>query len=647
MIFFSKDKEKRATIALSLGIVFLISLLLYFHPPVFRKRIIELESSSYDGEVRRFHKKLSQHPSIVIVDVDDKSIAQEGRWPWNREKIARLTNELNRLGAKVIAFDMVFSEPQINPVAEVIQGIDTPELIEQLKTIQPLFDEDAKLEKAFSSGTMALGFALSANGKEEGSLPKPVLEGINQKTALVAMNGYIGNLSFLQSSGKNGGFINTTVDADGILRFSPLLLIEGGKIYPSLALEATKLFLSLPYSGIVLVNTLVESIQLGTISIPTDPWGRILIPFRGPPYSFPYLSAADLLNGKVNGNLVKDKLVFIGTTATGVSDLLATAISPVFPGVEVQATIASGIIDGYLPYKPHWGRALAIGLVIVLGTIAAFTFPFISMIGAFLLSLAIIAVLKGINYWLWTRHAIALSFFFPMPTLATIFIIDLISVHLSDKRRRQEMKRTFGQFIPPNYLDELLKNRQELTLEGSDREVSVLIVKIHRFSELTKHFSALEMSTFLHEYFTPITEAVFENRGVVDKYMRDQLLAFWGAPLPQADHPLCAVKAALAIQAKIGKLNRQLEKESKPPIRIAIGVNTGIASVGDMGSKYQRAYTVIGPTVETAASLQSLADETLTPILAGEKTRLSTEGKIRYQLLDPKRPGIYIPTSES
>jgi adenylate cyclase len=177
---------------------------------------------------------------------------------------------------------------------------------------------------------------------------------------------------------------------------------------------------------------------LGNTLIPTDPWGRILIPFRGRPYSFPYLSASDLLNGKIEEEQVRDKLIFIGLSATAASDLVATAISPVFPGVEVQASIASGIIDHYLPHKPNWGRGAAIALVLILGIGAAITFPYISKVVAFLGSALIILILEGVNYWVWTRHQIVLAFFFPMPTLVTLFILDLISAYIADIREKKK-----------------------------------------------------------------------------------------------------------------------------------------------------------------------------------------------------------------
>jgi adenylate cyclase len=439
------DKEKGVIILISLSVVFLIAGIIYFKPPIFNEWVIKLESDTYDREVRRFHKPLSSHPSVAIVGIDDRSLAEEGKWPWNRSKIAQMTQELTRLGASVIAFDMVFSEPDENPVDPILKLTDNPDLTQELEQIRPLLDTDTLLASALKKTQSTLGFVFTSDGKETGSLPAPLLVLSKEdadRSLIPSLDGYIGNQPIFQEAASHGGFMNTTIDADGILRFSPLLMRENEKVYPSLALQATQVFLSTPFSGIatslVDEHQVVQSIRLGNTLIPTDPWGRILIPFRGRPYSFPYLSASDLLNGKIEEEQVRDKLIFIGLSATAASDLVATAISPVFPGVEVQASIASGIIDHYLPHKPNWGRGAAIALVLILGIGAAITFPYISKVVAFLGSALIILILEGVNYWVWTRHQIVLAFFFPMPTLVTLFILDLISAYIADIREKKK-----------------------------------------------------------------------------------------------------------------------------------------------------------------------------------------------------------------
>ncbi len=633
MKWFPADREKSILILISLGIVFFIAAIMYFQPPFFNHWIIKLEDDTYDRQVRRYYRPLSPHPSIAILDVDDRSIEEEGRWPWDRAKIGKLASELDRLGAKVIAFDMVFSEPQENPVDAILKVSDNPSLARELEPLKSVLDADSIFADALKKGKNVLGFAFATNGKEEGVLPSPLLSISEEdaKTTLIPnMNGYIGNQPLLQKAAGHGGFINAMIDSDGILRFSPLLMRENEKVYPALALTAAKIFLSLPFSGIATSTfregQFIKSIQLGPTTIPTDPWGRILIPFRGPPYSFPYLSATDLLHGKITDEQVRGKLIFIGMSATASSDLLATAISPAFPGVEIQASIASGIIDNYLPYKPNWGRGVAVIVVLILGIIAAFTFPYMGRIAAFLFSFVIIIASEGVNYWLWTKHGMVLSFFFPAPTLIFLFILDLMGVYIADIRQKKELKRIFGQTVHPEYLDRLIRKKGDITLTGEHKELTILVSQIWDFSSITDPLSTTEIKEFLNLYFTEMNQIIFDQKGIVDKYMRDEIMAFWGAPLPEPKHSFLAVKTALAMKGKISSFH--------PPIKIGIGINTGNAHVGDMGSKFTRAFTAIGYPVDLAHHLKDLTEFYSVPIIAGETTWKYTQETFIYRKLD-------------
>ncbi|MBX7067350.1 MAG: adenylate/guanylate cyclase domain-containing protein [Parachlamydiales bacterium] len=620
-------KEKRNLILISLGIVFLIAGTIYFQPSFFKSWIIKLESDTYDRQLRRYYRPLSSTPSVAIVAIDDKSLEEVGRWPWDRDKIAKIALELKRLGASVIAFDMVFSEPQSNAVKEVMAA--APALSKELEPFLTQFDADSALASALSKSPSLLGFAFTTNGKKVGTLPSPLLTLSSdeiQESLIPNMNGYICNLPLFQSASAGSGFLNTTIDSDGILRFSPLIMRDQEKVYPAFALAAAKEFLSAPFTGIVSTKVndfqVIQSISLGNRTIHTDPWGRILIPFEGPPFSFPYLSAVDLLNGKVDSKQVQGKLIFIGLSATASSDLMTTAISPAFPGVEVQATIANGIIENYLPYKPHWGRGLAVLIVLIVGAIAALTFPFISHLTAFIASLAILGILEAINYWAWSQHGLVLSFFFPLPTLAIIFVLDLLSVIVGDIKHKKEIKKIFGETVSAGTLDQMLQKKGTFTVAGESKEITVLFGEIWDFPKIAANLSAPQLKEFLNGYLTDVSEIVFREKGVLDRYVRDQLAAFWGAPFPEQNHASLAVKAALAMTA--------ISKDRK----IGIGIDTGTAQVGDMGSKFTHSYTAIGEPVDLAHHLKKLTVKYSVPILVSERTKVLTENQFNYRKVD-------------
>lgn len=598
------EKEKKILAAISLAAAILIAAVLYFQPAFFREWIIQIESDSYDRELKRHFRPLPPHPSIAIVAIDDKSIAAFGRWPWDRFKIAELTAKLHELGASTLAFDIVFSEAQSNPAAELLPKVDNPALIEELKRLEPSFDADAALAAQLQNGTNILGFALASDGSSTGLLPAPLFTlQKGENSPIYEMKGSIGNLALLQKSAGKAGFLNAMVDADGILRFSPLLLREAGKVYPSLALEAAGTFLSLPLTGILSTQSgdrqILEGIQMGSLEIPTDPWGRILIPFRGPPYSFPYLSALDVLEGKISREEVQGKLLFLGLTATASTDFLATAISPVYPGVEVQASIASGIIDGYLPRKPNWGRGAAVGLVLAIGVFAALAFPFLSRLAAFAISIGILLAMEGINYWLWTRHALVLSFFFPIPTLAIIFLLDFVSMLLSDREQKQEIRRIFGSAASASNLKQMTERKSELLLTGETKEITLLCVRLKTLPS---------SAASLQSYFALLRETVFEERGILAQTFQDEALALWGAPLPEARQAFLAVKAALALQSR-----------SRDPL--CIGIDCGSALVGDFGG-----YTAFGDPAKKARLLKDHSGIRVT-----EAVYKKTQAEIAYR----------------
>lgn len=438
-------RGRSVSILISLAIVLLASLAIYINPPFLSEILIKLENESYDEEIRTYHKSTFLNNPIVIVDIDDKSMSAEGRWPWNRKKIGHLLEELHRLGASVVVFDLVFSEPSENPVEVILNSGLAPEIQDGLQKIRSEFDADAVFAKALSKGKNCLGFVLARSSEKIGDLPDPIFilsESDAKESTIMNWKGWLGNLSSFQSAAKNSGSLNSTIDADGILRSSPLIVRNGTKIYPSLALKAAEIFLSLPISRINTEQTkdkvITRSVSLGDIKIPTDPWGRILVPFRGPAFSFPYLSATDLLHGKITEDKVRGKLIFIGSSATATGDLVSTAISSVYPGVEVHATIALGIIDRYLPYKPIWGKDAAAFFLLIVGLVATFIFPCLGHLGSFIFFICAIILLKAFNRFVWFRYGIPLSFFLPVPTVTLLFLIDLIATFFAKHKKSAE-----------------------------------------------------------------------------------------------------------------------------------------------------------------------------------------------------------------
>lgn len=643
----AQKKEKIVRLSLGLILVLGITGLLFINIEPIASWVSSLENLGYDLQVRQMHKPLGKTVPIAIIDIDDKSLKSEGRWPWPRKKFAELVTKLYQNGATVIAFDITFPDPESNIAEEVIDEVKKKsestgsQALNQLEAIKEDFDYDALLSKSLRLGDSVLGMVFKDEGESSGTLPTPIMQLTPQLTSQLAIpekKDYLANIASLQQSAKTEGFINATPDPDGVLRFTPLLFKHGSDVYGSLGLQAVSLYLLTQKIELATAQyedtAVLEGIKLDQEFIPTDAMGRMLIPFRGASYSFPYISAVDVLNDTAAREAINGKLIFIGSTASAIGDTKPAAIASIFPGIEVHATIASGIIDQYLPYKPSWGRGVTLLVMVVLGVICALVLPFLGVLAMSILCLSLpIGLILG-NYWLWSVHGIVISIFLPIALILLLFVLNIVWGYLFESQRSKELKSMFGQYVPPAYLDNMIKQGGEFSLEGETKELSVLFSDIRSFTSLSEKMTATELKQFLNRYLTPITETIFNNKGTIDKYVGDMVMAFWGAPLDDPRHSYNAVKTGMAMQAELLKLNKIFISENKPEVKIGVGVNTGIMNVGDMGSKFRRAYTVLGDTVNLGSRLEGQTKFYHIGILVGELTHLQTKDDFAYRKID-------------
>lgn len=624
-------KEKIIPLFIGLSLVALLSFVLYWNPPLVQKTALFLDNSFYDLKLRYAYKPLESTSPVVIVDIDDKSLAAEGRWPWTRKKFAELVAKLHELNASVVASDIFFSEPEKNLVEEIITGLQKqgrsppPEL----KRLEPFFDYDEMLAKTLEKKKNVLAFTLTRSGASHGFLPPAALP-FPKGLSFPNYPHYLSNIALLQKAAQGGGAINATPDADGVIRFSPLLLRHNDGFYPSLSFQAVMLHLSENQPHLITHSypegLVLEGIRLGKLSIPVNPAGQILVPFRGPPYSFPYVSATDLLHGHVSSKQIANQVVFIGTSATGMGDLPPTAIAPIFPGVEIHASIAASILDQYFPYRPAWGRGVSLALILFLGTFCACCFPFLGSLANTLIFFFLSCGIFFWDLWIWKTKAISFSAITPIASIFLLYLFNEIFGYSIEAKKKKEIKSMFGQYISPQYLDTMLKKGKDFDLMGENKELTALFSDIRNFTSLSEKFTAPQLKEFLNKYFTPMTQVLFDHRGTIDKYVGDMIMAFWGAPLPDQEHARHAIDAALAMQRKLQELNLG--------IHIGIGVNTGMMNVGDMGSKFRRAYTVLGDAVNLASRLEGLTKKYGVKIFVGEETKKKVEEHFTFKKID-------------
>lgn len=630
-------------------------------PTKFIRSLTErLDNLGYDLQLRT-RVLTNASPSIspvAIVDIDDNSLKIEGRWPWPRSKLAALVDELHKQGAAVIAFDIFFSEKEHN-IAKTIatrltqKNLLNPALSAVLQKSEPLFDEDAIFAKSLARSETVLAIGFLPRKQTQNQLPPPLLILTPQEKSqlgIISSTGYISNIPLLQQAAKGGGFINIFSDNDGIIRRSPLILAYENKVYPALSLQAVMAFLGEKIS----LDThsygkeiKLEGIRIGSRVIPTDDRSQVLIPFIGKSYTFPYYSATEILQGKIAKDALLGKILFVGTSATGLGDLQATSIQNPFPGVEIQATLVNGILLNQFSYKPAWTLGANIFLTFALGLVAACLFPFF---GPRILSIIIIVfppALLFLNNWIWGKTGLILSFLVPVILFLVIAIFNIIYGYLFESRRREHLKIMFGQYVPEKHIDEMLKSPgRNYALRGEDRNMSVLFADIRNFTTISEGMPASELVNMLNTFFTPMTEIIFKHRGTIDKYVGDLIMAFWGAPLRDKNHARHAIQSALDMQAKIHSLHKRFAEHNWPEIKIGIGINSGIMSVGDMGSRFRRNYTVLGDTVNLASRIEGLSKFYGVDIIVAENTRRNQDRFIFRKLdrvrVKGKKEGVFI-----
>lgn len=642
----SIKQSKKIPIISGVSFVLLFALLIFLNPEPISGWLDFLENRLYDLQLRHSHRPpISSTNPIRIVDVDDKSLNAEGRWPWPRKKIAILVQKLYQQGAKVVAFDITFSEKQENIAQELINVIQKRQnaqaAVDELEAIKPEFNYDDILASSVNLGKTVLGIIFLNDKQTEGVIPSPLFtlpSNLSEELLIPRMEGFIGNLEMIQNKAASGGFINALPDADGVLRFSPILMNYNGGIYTALSLEAVRLFLGIEGENLEIKQygsqSVLEGVQIGSITVPLTPAGKILIPFRAASYSFPYISATDVLQDRVPQGTLTNTLVFLGSSASALGDLFPSSIESIFPGIEVHASIAAGILDGYLPYRPGWMKGAVVAMILFFGLLCAIVLPYLTPIFTALFSIAVVIVLFLINHWMWVDQKIILPVFLPVFAVLFLYAIDVLGGYFFETRGRQEIRHLFNQYVSPLYIDTMLEKESSFTLMGENKELTVFFSDIRHFTTLSEKMTAPILKQFLDRYFTAMTEVIFHTNGTIDKYIGDAIMAFWGAPLDNPKHAHSAVATALNMQKELSKFNALMKNQQFPEVQIGIGINTGSVHVGDMGSQFRRNYTVIGDCVNIASRLEQLTKLYQVGIIIGEATYEKTRQDFIYRKLD-------------
>lgn len=593
--------------------------------------------------------------SVVIVDIDEKSLGKLGQWPWPRDIVAKLVDNLQANHAKVIGFDIVFAEPdRTSPKRFVdhLQGLlgDTlpADTLRRLRE-DPAIDHDLILGQAVSKGHVVLGYVFQTTNDElktgfEQPFPSSILRvspstvSYDQLTLIKTYRAII-NIGDV-SQAETEGFFNVFPDASGTVRMVPLLMAMDGIPYPSLALETLRV--GLAKDAILLhASPQIRSNQHGLLGIsvgkhyiPTDDHAQMTVNFRGPAGTFPYLSAVDIINGTIREQ-IRNKYVLIGTSAAGILDIRATPFSNVFPGVEVHANVIDNILAGD-PFVYDVFTEIGITYLLIIGgglflaALLAFSSPLAGGLGGFLLMEATIIG----NYHLFFMQNKIIGVTFPLLTISAVFLVVTLFNYFFEGREKRFISHAFGHYVSPQVVDKLMAHPENLALSGEEKTLTVLFSDIRGFTSISESMNSSQLALFMNRYLTAMSSVIMDTGGTVDKFIGDAIMAIWGAPLDDDDQAANAVRAALAMMEKLHERQRQWENEGLPAIDIGIGINTGQMSVGNFGSDERFDYTVLGDAVNLGARLEGSNKEYGTNIIISEYTRAALGDRFFCRFID-------------
>ncbi|GAB1234250.1 CHASE2 domain-containing protein [Ferrigenium sp. UT5] len=598
---------------------------------------------------------------IVILDIDEKSLKQEGRWPWGRDKLAALMDDLfDHYGVATVGFDVVFAEPDTSSGLNVLQDLgrkqlkDVAQFHAVLDQLQPTLEYDALFAGKLKQRNVVLGYYFSnseagAPPSRSGALPPPVFAPNTfrgRAIDFVQWDSYGANLPALQAGAASAGHFNPLVDFDGIVRRIPMVVQHEGAYYEALSLAVARSVLGWPklvpgfasgqnegYGGLEWLT--LESEQ-GNLTIPVDGQASTLVPYRGLRGAFKYIPVTDVLQHKVALPELQNKIVLVGTSAPGLMDMRSTPVGEIYPGVEVHANMISGILSQNLKQSPPYLVGANVVLLLLLGLSLSLLLPLLTPVRGMLVALGALTADVAFNRALWDYADIAMPLAGGLLLIVVLFGLNMSFGYFVESRAKKQITGLFGQYVPGELVDEMAKHPESVSMEGDSREMSILFSDVRGFTTISEGLDPKELSLLMNEFLTPLSRIVYEQRGTIDKYMGDCIMAFWGAPLADPEHAQHAILAGLKMQRTLAELQPHFKARGWPEIRVGVGVNTGRVSVGNMGSEVRIAYTVMGDAVNLASRLEGITKEYGSQILVGETTRQAAPGFV-YREVDRVR----------
>jgi adenylate cyclase len=593
---------------------------------------------------QRIDPRVKAARPVTIVDIDEASLAKLGQFPWPRTRIADLITNLTKLGAVVIAFDIVFSEPdRLNPdvAADTFRDLDEA----TREKLRALPSNDQVLADAMRRSRVVLGESglPQVQSEFDKSLPLTGLAMLGEEPQQFMLDwpGLLRNVPVLEAAAAGRGLFTIRPERDGIVRRVPMMMQAQGATMPSLSFEMLRVATGTDTIFIKADQAGIQSIGVKGFQVPTDRNGQLWVHFAlGDPSIF--VPAVDVLEGRVAPEKIKGKLVLIGTSAVGLNDNKTTPVSPVMPGVEIHAQVIESALTRAVLSQPNYGIAVEFCAAILFGVLVIAFAPLFGPITLVAVGALFATLLIGTSWYFYTQQRLLIDFTYPLLSTTSIYLTLIFTSFVREQAQRRQIRSAFGQYLSPALVEQLAQSPEKLVLGGEEREMTIMFSDMRGFTSISESYKndPQGLTALMNRFLTPLTNAILDRKGTIDKYMGDAIMAFWNAPLDDGTHQINACEAALDMLERVDALNQErrieAEQADRPfiPLNVGVGLNTGTCVVGNMGSDMRFDYSVFGDSVNLASRLEGQSKEYGFPIIVGSRTALAAREKFAILELD-------------
>jgi adenylate cyclase len=583
---------------------------------------------------------------VVIVDIDEASLKEIGQWPWPRTIVGDLVTRLRAAGALAIGFDVIFAEPdRMSPAvaAKSFRGLDAEsrDKLAALPSNDTLFADAIKKAGGVVVGQTAAGHAAPPVDGEVAPQAGFAVLGPDPRWRLVTFPGLLRNIPEIEQAAAGRGLFSIDPESDGIVRRVPVVMQAQGELVPALTMEMLRV---VSRASAILVRTDragVRAVAIPGLEVPTDGRGQFWVYFnKRDPARF--VSATDVLNGRVAPDRFRGRLVLIGTSATGLLDTKTTPVAPDMPGVEVHAQILENVLTKSLLAAPGYALGGEVIVAVILGLAIIIVAPMLPAGIVAALGAVLIAGLIGISWYFFVGHHLLIDFTYPLISCWLIYLVLTFVNYFREQQQRQQIRHAFGFYLSPALVEQLARSPEKLVLGGEERRMTILFSDVRGFTTISEHYKddPQGLTRLMNRFLTPLTDAILERKGTIDKYIGDAIMAFWNAPVDDDEHEASACDAALEMLARAEALNIELKREAQTnggvymPLRIGIGLNSGPCVVGNMGSDFKFNYSVLGDTVNLASRLESRTKDYRLSLVIGSRTAERAKAKFATMEID-------------